>query len=295
MYGKVLASGSRPSPVAKGANAILAAIIESGQELIEFASRQNLKVAAIGVGSPGGIDVDKGIVLGNTPNIPDWGGVKLRDKVSKALNLPCAVDNDANLFMLAESLFGAARGYKNAVGLTIGTGIGGGILIDGRIYRGSGYIGAEIGHIPIVANGRRCKCGLPGCLEAYASAPALVRIYKQIGGGKSRGIDAASIFKLAKSNDEIAEMAVDKWCDYLAWGIASAVNLLNPEAVILGGGVAEAGNYLKSKVEKAIAGKIIPVTLKGLKIKIAMLGNNAGWLGASAHALISIKKHICHG
>ena len=286
--GKIIASRNRLSPVDKGARAILNAIIESGAELIEIASKRNLKIVSVGVGSPGGIDVEKGIVLGNTPNIPDWGGVKLRDIISKALNLPCAVDNDANLFMLAESLFGAARGCRNAIGLTLGTGIGSGLLIDGKIYHGSGWIGGEIGHVPIVANGRKCKCGLRGCLEVYASAPALVRLYKQLGGVKLKGLDTASIFNLAKSHDEIATLAVEKWCDYLAWGIASAVNLLNPEAVILGGGVAEAGNFLKSKVENAIQGKIIPVTMKGLKIKIAELGNKAGWLGASAHALASI-------
>jgi len=288
IHGRIIKTLVVPSPVKDGSRVIIEAMVDAAHELMKFASEKGFSVVAAGAGSPGIIDVNRGIVLGNTPNIPDWGGVRLRDEIASELSLPCAVDNDANMFMLAESLFGAARGYRNAVGLTLGTGIGGAILMDGKIYRGSGFSAGEIGHMPIVANGRKCKCGLRGCLEAYASAPALVREYKRLSKINDRKIDSERIFELARKKDKIASQAVDIWCGYLSTGIASVVNVLNPDVVILGGGVAGGGEYLRNIVTTSVKEKVLREAREGLEIKIAELGNNAGWLGAAAYALNSI-------
>ena len=283
--GNILTTDIWETPVKCGRDAIIEIILDRAQTIRDGSYAYNCNVVVVGVGSPGVIDIERGVVLGNTPNIPNWKGVNLRKIVGDKLDLICTVDNDANLFLLAESRYGAAKGHKKAIGLTIGTGIGGAIIIDGKLYRGSHYSAGEIGHIPIVADGIYCKCGRRGCLEAYASAPALVKQYSRFR-GIDRKADAAGIFKRAKEKDPIADDAVHKWCEYLACGIASAVNLLNPEVVVLGGGVAEAGEFLRKRVADALRGKVLLEAYKGLKIKVAKLGNNAGWLGAATQAIL---------
>lgn len=284
--GTILFSDSIPTPQKNNSKLIINEVLQIVANLNEFAHSFNIKICGVGIGSPGVIDVKRGIVLGNTPNLPKWKGVNLKKIIKDNYDFPCAVDNDANLFLLAESHLGAAKGYKNVLGLTIGTGIGGAIIIDGKIYRGSHYSAGEIGHIPIIAKGLRCKCGRLGCLEAYASAPALVMHYNSLLGSETN-VDAKIIFKLAKENDPKAQEAVKLWCDYLAYGIASAVNLINPEIVVIGGGVAKAGEFIRYRIKKSLKTKVLTEAYEGLKIKLAKLGNDAGWLGAAIHAIYS--------
>lgn len=280
--GHILTSESIASPVDDGASGVKSALLDTASKLLHYAEKAKMDIVSIGVGSPGGIDSEKGIVLGTTPNIPDWKGTNLKKLFEDQFHIPTFVDNDANLFLLAEHLYGAAKGYNHVVGLTIGTGIGGALIINGEIYRGSGFVGAEIGHMPIVVDGKKCKCGLKGCLECYANATALVNAYKSRVKNATRDITTRDIFQLASKSDPIANEAIDNWCEYLATGIAACVNLLNPQLVVLGGGVAEAGPLLRTKVEKSLQTMVIPVALKGLKVKIARLGNKSGWMGAGS-------------
>jgi len=283
--GKVILSFQSKSPAKESPEACMEAIIDSAAKLLVCAEKLKSQVTVIGVGSPGGIDIKSGLVTGTTPNIPGWLGMNIKKSVEKAFafKIPCFADNDANLFLLAESVYGAAKGYSHVVGLTVGTGIGGALLLDGEIYRGHGFVGTELGHIPIIMNGRKCKCGLKGCLETYANTNAIkIRYRKYPGADKS--LNTRELFALAKSGDKYANDSLDKWCEYLSVGIASAVNLLNPELVLIGGGVAESGRFLQRKIEKALEGKLLPDSAKLVKIRTARLGNKAGWLGAVVFA-----------
>jgi glucokinase len=290
--GHILTSELIASPVDDGASAVKSALLDTASKLLHYAEKANMEVVSIGVGSPGGIDSEKGIVLGTTPNIPDWKGTNLKKLFEDQFHIPIFVDNDANLFLLAEHLYGAAKGYNHVVGLTIGTGIGGALIINGEIYRGSGFVGAEIGHMPIVVDGKKCKCGLKGCLECYANATALVKSYRSRVRTANRDITTQDIttrdiFQLASKSDPIANEVIDNWCEYLSTGIAACVNLLNPQLVVLGGGVAEAGSLLRTKVESSLQNKVLPVALTNLRVKIAKLGNKAGLLGGASLGKIS--------
>ncbi|MCD6218088.1 ROK family protein [bacterium] len=288
--GKILTSRTVHSPVELGGEAVLDAIIQTEKHMLDYAKKRGVKVIAAGVGSPGGIDIIKGIVLETTPNIPNWKGMKIKKRLEKAMGIPCFVDNDANLFLLAEQQFGAAKGYNHAFGLTIGTGIGGALVINGEIYRGSRYVGAEMGHMPIIVDGRQCRCGLKGCLEVYTATPALKRIYKSKNKKAKPDISTKTIFAHAKKGEKAAVETIDYMAEHLASGIAAVANVLNPEVVILGGGVSEAGEFLRKKVEDATLRRALPVIAATLKVKMATLGNKAGWLGASAFARMMLKQ-----
>ena len=281
--GKIITSRQCKSPAKESPKATMDAIIGCAEELRDHAAKLNSQVTVIGVGSPGGIDINTGRVTGTTPNIPGWFGMNIKKSIESALNIECFADNDANLFLLAESVYGAAKGYSHVVGLTVGTGIGGALLLNGEIYRGHGFVGTEVGHMPIIMNGKKCKCGLRGCLETYANTNAIKTRYRKYPGA-DKSLNTRELFALAKSGDKHANESLDKWCEYLAVGIASTVNLLNPELVLIGGGLAESGRFLQRKIEKALECKLLPDSAKLVKIRTAKLGNKAGWLGAVVFA-----------
>lgn len=288
--GKIIISKVNSSQTSQGHLAVLDAIIQSEKYLLDYAKKRDLKIIATGVGSPGGVDIINGIVLATASNIPNWKGTNIKKHLEKALGIPTFVDNDANLFLLAEHLFGAAKGYNHAFGLTIGTGIGGALIINGEIYRGSRYVGAEIGHLPIILDGRKCTCGLRGCLEAYTAAPSIKQNYKRKNKQAKANISTKAIFDLAKQGDKIALETIDFMADHLAYGIAAVANVLNPEVVILGGGVSEAGEFLRKRMHNEILKRSLPAIKKYLKLKMATLGNKAGWLGASAFARMMLEE-----
>jgi glucokinase len=285
--GNVLASQSRSCPSKGGPSAVLLELSTAAGELLQFARNHEMEITSIGIGSPGGIDIENGVVLGTSPNIENWPGTNIKQDIEKTHKLPCFVDNDANMFILAEHLYGAGKGYNHIVGLTLGTGIGTGLILDGQLYRGSRGVGAELGHCPIVVQGRSCKCGLKGCLEAYASTDALIGFYKKRNPKASDDISPKWIFDMAKKGDDVAESAINAWAGCLATGIGIAVNLLNPELVVLGGGISSAGGYLHRKVAVAVKKTALPLTSQNLQLKLAELGNKAGWLGAAAFARVS--------
>lgn len=281
--GKIITSRQCISPAKVSPEACMDAIIGCAIELLDHSTKLKSQVTVIGVGSPGGIDIRSGLVTGTTPNIPGWLGMNIKKSVEKALKIPCFADNDANLFLLAESVYGAARGYSHVVGVTVGTGIGGALLLNGEIYRGHGFVGTELGHITIIMNGKKCKCGLRGCIETYANTNAIKTRYRKYPGA-DKSLNTRELFDLAESGDKHANDSLDKWSEYLATGIASTVNLLNPELVLIGGGVAESGKFLQRKIEKALEGRLLPDSTKLVKVRTAKLGNKAGWLGAVVFA-----------
>src|SRR5436190_13818999 len=225
----------------------LDAISETGATRHDF--------VGIGVGAPGPLDRERGIVL-VAPNL-GWKDFPLRDRIQSRLRLPTTLDNDANCATFGEWWQGAARGGKNVVGITIGTGIGGGLILNGALYHGSSDMAGEIGHTTIDLNGRHCKCGNYGCLEAYASAPAiatrarevLVReegesLLPSVVGGRLESITAETVYRAAQQGDAVASEIVRDTARYLGVGIANLLNTINADVVVVAGGVTAAGDAL---------------------------------------------------
>ncbi len=230
----------------------------------------------IGLAEAGQIDFEKKMSI-CSPNIKILEKVSLAKLLEKKFNLPVHLNNDANAFTLAESIYGAGKDKKKIVGLTLGTGIGGGVILNHELYHGAFTSASEFGHMIIQADGRPCSCGKAGCLEAYASGTAIVLEYERRTGFRR---DAVNIEKEAKSSLEPAKSVFLEAASYLAVGLANIINIFEPEVIILGGGLSRNNNFINSaikKTKKITAGKI------GEKVKIvkASLGTDAGMIGAA--------------
>jgi len=291
--GEILQKGTLSAQANLGKDAILGNIKKGIEQSLSFARKKKIRVKSIGVGSPGSVNLTTGIIEGSCPNLPQMVNVNLKKWLSNRFDYPIHVDNDANLMALAEHRFGAAKGFKDALCLTLGTGIGGGIILNNELFHGSNFAGAEFGHMSICYSGRKCNCGGIGCLEMYASAPAMVKdtkwllrmnrksiIYGLIGGDSDK-LTTEVIFEAERKGDTLALNVINQVCAYLGSGIASAVNLLNPQIVVIGGGVSEGGNKFIQRIEKEVKRRAFPSATKNLKIVKAKLGNDAGFIGAA--------------
>ncbi len=237
----------------------------------------------VGVGAPGIVNPETGKIE-TAANIA-FRDYPLADKISAGLSLPVRLVNDANAAALAESLVGAAAGLKNTVMLTLGTGVGGGIVIDGKIYTGSSFGAGEIGHMVIVHNGRKCGCGRKGCFERYASATGLIETTREKAEkypssliGKEQEITGRTAFELMRLGDEAAKEAVEEYIDYLATGTANLINLFSPDAIIIGGGVSNEGEALFAPLREKVAECLFS---DSTPIVRAALGSEAGIVGAA--------------
>jgi len=274
--GAVLAQGATATPPG-GRDAILQTLAGIVQEYCRA-----FTLEAVGLGTAGAVDFESGTILGHSPNIAGWGNTPVRAELHRRLRLPVAVDNDANCMALAELHAGAGQGCRSLFFLTLGTGIGSAVVNDGKLWRGAHSLGGEWGHATIVHDGRPCACGQRGHLEAYASATALVARARELAGRDDpEPADARGVFAAAESGDRAARQAVAETVAYLASGIASAVNLLDPERVILGGGMADAGDEFLNAVETQTRARVHVGLAEHLKIVPAVLGNRAGFIGAA--------------
>lgn len=283
--GRVVLELVRKAEVPKGRAHLLGRLRQTITDLLVIAREKKIKVTGIGLGSPGTVNVKTGVVVGNCPNIPHWVGVNLVREIGRKFRYPFACDNDANLMALAELRLGAARGVKTAICLTLGTGVGGGIVINGEVYRGAWYAGAELGHTTIAFDGPRCKCGNYGCLEVFVSAPALVRRFQQSARGRATfgRITPEKIFALARGGNREARVAVAETGRMLGVGLASFVNAFNPEVIVIGGGVAEGGPLLLQAAKRELRRRAFVSATRGLQVKRAQLGNRAGFIGAALY------------
>jgi len=234
-------------------------------------------ILGVGVGLPGPIDTGKGLVH-FFPNIPGWKEVRLKDILEKKLRLPVFLDNDANLMALAEYTLGAAKGFRNAVCLTLGTGVGGGIIIEGKLYRGSSFAAGEIGHMPLNENGPRCNCGSFACLEAYIGNN---RIMQQARSVFKREISLEELSFLAKKRNRKAIRIWYNVATHLGIALSGVINLLNPDAIVIGGGVSDAGKILFDKTNEIMRQRAMSVQSGSVKILKAKLGPDAGMIGAA--------------
>ena len=283
--GRFHAQGSLPSKAEGSAEAVLSQILAGINEMLHFASANGHKVSGIGIGTPGIVD-DAGVVLGGAENIWGWETVPLAGRIETETHLPVQVGNDANLMGLGETMYGAGKNVKNVVFITVGTGIGGAVIIDGKLFNGFANRRTELGHVPLMADGEPCACGSVGCLEHYASASALVRRFKER--ATSAGIpfptdvDGKQIVALYKQGDALATMCLDEHCRFLGHGIGGFINIFSPQRVIIGGGLSEAGDFYIRKIRESTMRHCIDACAANTEIMAATLGNKGGSLGAAA-------------
>lgn len=247
---------------------------------LENAAQNEISVSGIGIGSPG-LCCD-GIVVGGADNLNGWVDVHLTEIFSSEFNLPVLIDNDANVMGLGEAVFGAARDCTDVIFLTVGTGIGGAIVADGKLYGGYKNRGTEMGHVTIDHKGIACNCGGRGCLEAYASTGALLRQYSEATGLNENEIDGFYLVQKFGEGEEAAVKCMEKHTDYLGHGIAGFINTFAPQKVVVGGGISEAGQFYIDMIKKSALNYAMPDCAANTDVVGATLGNQAGCLGAAS-------------
>ena len=294
--GDILGTAKIPTKADKGAAVVIDRIASCIQKAVDKSRVARASIQAVGIGAPGPLDPGTGIVL-FAPNL-GWTDVPLKTELENRVGLPTFVDNDVNVGTLGEHAFGAGKGMSTLVGIFVGTGIGGGIIMDGELFHGASQTAGEIGHIIVKAGGPRCGCGTRGCLEALASRTAITRqlqkaivkkgkksILPELTGGDLKLIRSGALAKALRSNDKLTMKVFKKATKYLGVGIASIVNFLNPEMIVLGGGVVEAlDDSFLDDIAAVVADYSLPNTLSGVRIVKAQLGDDAGILGAAALA-----------
>lgn len=264
-----------PTHAAEGGEAVLSRVIG----LIQGAIARCGPAAAIGIGTGGEPDAH-GRIAYATGFMPGWMGLPLGERLRAEFGLPVQVENDGGAAALGEAIHGAGRGYSSVLAVTVGTGIGGGLALNGRIYAGAGRAALALGHIPVVREGRPCTCGQRGCLEAYASGPALLQAYRERGGVADSG---EQVTLAAQRGNPHALAALQEIGEWVGVGLAHALNLINPGVVVVGGGVASIGEAFFGPLQAAVQRYAYP-TVRGTPIIPAQLGADAGVVGAGALA-----------
>lgn len=272
---------------------LVSAIISEVRSVMEKAHLSPNALLGVGIGVPGLVDFDRGLVHALT-NVPGWKNTPLKRMLEAKLKIPVLVDNDVNVMALGECRFGAGKGAKDLICVTLGTGVGGGIIIGGRLYRGCTFSAGEVGHMPLKEEGLSCNCGGYGCLERYVGNRYIAEEIKgKIRGGSRTAIKGLVDGDLSAITPEIISKAalkgdrlsIDFWDTVgtrIGVTLAGIVNLLNPERIIIGGGVAEAGEPLFRSIRKTVKERALPVPRRAVKILRARLGNEAGVIGAAA-------------
>ncbi len=290
---RVLGLRSEPTGAVHGADHVIDRIITMAEATMAETRKGDAEadITGVGIGSPGPLDRTAGIVL-LTPNL-GWVNMPVRDRIGERLALPASLDNDANCAMAGEWWVGAAQGARHAVTFTLGTGIGGGIVVDGKLLHGASDVAAEIGHITIETNGRRCGCGNDGCLEAYASGPAIARrtiealeagadsSIQQAVRGDLAAITAQTVYEAAAAGDPLALEVVQDTAKYLGVGVANLINILNPEVVVICGGVTQAGDRLFTPLRREVNRRAFRPAVQACRIVPGALPGTAGVVGAA--------------
>ncbi len=289
--GKIAYSNTVPTRAEMGYEAGVNNIKQAIKDIMQESNQTNKTIEAIGFGLPGQIDYKEGIVK-NLPNIPGWVNIPLAKMIEDEFSIPTRLDNDVRCAALGELNFGAGKGCENLICITVGTGIGSGIILNGKLVRGAANAAGEIGHIKMEMNGGPlCGCGDYGCFEAFASGPAIVTMAKEyISGGKSAKykematdgiITPYIVAQAALQGDTVSIQIFKQIGKIIGIGLASVVNLLNPEKIIIGGGVADAGEILLEPIRKTIQDRAMPIQAASLQVVPAQLANAAGVIGAS--------------
>ncbi len=251
-------------------------------------------VASVGIGVPGFGNPKTGVIYSaaNFGSVKDW---QITEMLQNRLNKKVIIENDANAAAFGEFLAGSAKGSTNAIAVTLGTGVGGGIIIDGKIFGGSGYSGAELGHMVIQKDGQPCGCGRKGCWESYSSATALIRMTKEaiesegrensfmfkLVGGDMNNVDGKTAFDAQQAGDATGTAVVEKYLDYLACGVANLLFIFQPDVICIGGGVSKQGDNIIIPLRERLKNEVCTLKFFETKICAATLGNDAGLIGAA--------------
>ena len=297
--GHILSKVRKPTLAERGPEYAIQLLFGMVCETIELANLEQASVSAIGVSCGGPLDTKTGVVY-SPPNLPGWDALPLKAQLESEFQIPVTIENDANASALAEYRFGGGRGYNVVLYMTMSTGIGGGIVIDGHIYRGTNDSAGEVGHQILLPNGPPCGCGKRGCLEALCSGPAIARraqaaIQAQIidtktssttllnlAGGHIEDVKSEHVLAAARTGDALALQLINETAYYMGWGIANLVNILNPDVVLLGTIAIAAGDLLLNPIRKTVSGFAMRRPAEAVKIAPAQLGEALGDLAAIA-------------
>lgn len=279
----------------EGVDSVIDRIVLAIEQIILPRGVALSQLCGISIAAAGAIDAPRGIIT-LSPNLPGWRDIPLRDIIRERLGIKTWLINDTNAAALAEHQLGAGQGIKNLLYLTVGTGIGGAVILGGRLYTGASGSAGEIGHMTIDANGLRCKCGNIGCLETLASGTAVAReairrvsrgegsSLSEIVAGRIGSITAEHVAMAARDGDCLALDVINKAATYLGVGLVNLVNIFNPEMIIIGGGLAKMGDLLLSPARQVVREKAFPVSAEAVCILPTQLGDDAGILGAAIFA-----------
>ena len=289
--GKILCKATCPTLVERGARPVVDDMAKLSLEVIEKGGYTLDDVKAIGIGIPGICDPKTEIVPFCT-NLY-WHEVPVIEWMQETINKPIYIGNDATVAGLAESVAGVSAGIENSVFLTLGTGVGGGIVLGGKVYSGTNGVGSELGHMITVIDGELCTCGNRGCWERYASATALIRMGREATekhpesriaasvNGRLDDITAKTVIDAAKAGDEAANEVFERYVYYLCAGLVNIINFIDPEVIVLGGGVSHAGQFLLDAVNRRLPSMVFYKTMPYARVALATLGNDAGIIGAA--------------
>lgn len=287
--GKILHRTRHNTPKSERADEIVSAITEASTECLEAVKKEGW-IKAFGAAVPATLNAIDGIIL-KAPNLPALDGFRFSATVSDELNLPVVLENDANAAAIGENWLGAAKLAQNAICVTLGTGVGGGIIINGKIVRGADGTAGEIGHICVEPLGEPCGCGSRGCVEQYSSATAIVRITRELESGYPKSVlqnktrlTSLDVFDAGKAGDELALEVFRKMGFYLGIALADLINVLNPEIIVIGGGAAAGWDLFINHVQDQINKRAFDEPAKRAKLVRAELGDDAGILGAAKRA-----------
>ncbi len=302
--GEIISQSKTATKADKDVGKVIDRIARCIRKAINLAGLDSSQIRAIGIGAPGPLDPETGVVI-FASNL-GWSNVPLKSELETRTGISTFVDNDVNLCALGESAFGVGQGVKSLVGIFVGTGIGGGIILEGKLFHGASKTAGEVGHIIVKCKGPRCGCGNLGCLEAVASRVAITRqlrkailkhgkssILLKLNGGNLDLIRSSTLAKAVRKGDKLTRKVMRRTEKYLGVGVASIVNFLNPEMIVLGGGVIEAmGDDFLAGIHRATEKHVLPSTMNGVQIVGANLGDYAGVIGGAVLARQMLGKAI---
>jgi len=288
---QIISECTIPTGAGRPFEVVVADMARAAEGAAEAAGLTYTDFVCAGVGVPSTINPHTGLLVFS--NNTNWRNVPLREELSKHIPIPVYIGNDANCAVVGEAIAGAAGGKKNVLMLTLGTGVGGGIIYEGRLFVGGDGMGAELGHMILVHDGEMCTCGVRGCFEAYASVTALIRqtraamdqhadsiMHDHL--ARHKKISGRTAFDCAKAGDAAATMVVDQYTDYIAAGLSSLCTVFRPEIVLIGGGISNEGDYLLDPVCQKLPRYVHASDIIGVPpIQAAALGNRAGMIGAA--------------
>lgn len=293
--GEVIKNGLTPSQAHVSAQQVLSNIQKAIEICLSSAQDENHEVIGIGIGTPGIVETNKGIVLGGAENLKNWKNIPLKDHLEIVFNLPVFVDNDANMMAWGEHGFGAGKETDDAIYLTIGTGIGGAIIVNNTMLRGSFFAGGELGMMYLNACKFTSNENIKGYWEDFASTAALVNDYKYLlrkNRKPTLSINGEKIIENFLTGDEDAITVINRHFEYIGMGIASLIHIMNPKKVIIGGGISQAGPFYLEGIQEQVTQLTYPICVENVEICTASLGNSAGCLGAGYTAFKNLNNDV---